>query len=190
MGSDARREITALLAAGDADGALDRCRAYFDEVGGPEAEPGEGNDYLREFNRRLTVWQQIELYVREVDRRPQNKRSWKLLGYAYMWAGLYVPVLLRAAGQAFLASAAREENAAPAANLEEKIELCRLALAGDEEARAELATGGRTFAAEFAEFPAVVPMPEPFVCAGIVGERELKVTAAVIAPDLLDVLNG
>lgn len=189
MGSDVREDIAALLEAGDVDGALERCRAHFDEVGGPAARPDE-DDYLREFNRRLTVWQQLELYVREVDRRPHNTRSWKLLGYAYMWAGLYVPILLRAAEQAFLISTSQEEDAALAANLEEKMELCRAALAGDKNARAELAAGEQAFATEFEEFPAVVPMPEPFVNSGIVPERELKVTAAIIAPDLLDILNG
>ena len=188
MGSDVREDIAALVEAGDVDGALERCRAYFDEAGGPAARPDD-NDYLREFNR-LTVWQQLELYVWEVDRRPRNARAWKLLGYAYMWAGLYIPILLRAAEQAFLISTAQEEDAALAANLEEKMELCRAALAGDKNARAELAAGEQAFTTEFEEFPAVVSMPEPFVKSGIVPERELKVTAAIIAPDLLDILNG
>lgn len=106
-----------------------------------------------------------------------------------MRAGLYVPVLLRAAEQAFLVSAAQEENASLAANLEEKMELCRAALAGDRNARAELAEGESAFAAEFEEFPAAVPLPEPFVEAGIAAESELKLTAAVIAPDLWDLLK-
>jgi hypothetical protein len=33
-------------------------------------------------------------------------------------------------------------------------------------------------------------MPEPFVSSGVVGQPELEVTAAVIAPDLLEILNG
>jgi hypothetical protein len=189
MASDALKDIASLLEAGDVDGALERCRAYFDEIGGPAYRPEE-DDYLREFNRGLTVWQQLDLYVGEVDRRPHNPRSWKLLGYAYMWAGVYVPILLRAAEQAFLISTAYEEDAALVANLEEKMELCRLALTGDEGARGELAAGERAFAKEFEDFPAAIPMPEPFVNSGIVPGRELKVTAAIIAPDLLDILNG
>lgn len=189
MTSDALKEIASLLAAGDVDGALERCRVYFDEVGGPAAR-AEEDDYLREFNRGLTVWQQLELYVWEVDRRPHNARSWKLLGYAYMWAGVYVPILLRAAEQAFLISAAHEEDAALVANLEEKMEICRAALAGDKDARGELAAGEQAFSKEFEDFPAAIPMPEPFVSSGIAPGRELKVTAAIIAPDLLDILNG
>jgi len=189
MGNDVPQDIAELLDAGDVEGALARWRAHFDDVGGPAARPDE-DDYVREFNRRLTVWQQLELYVWEVERRPHNARSWKLLGYAYMWAGLYVPILLRAAEQAFLISSAHEEDAALTSNLEEKMELCRLALGGDEDARAELAAGEHAFARQFETFPAVIPMPEPFVHSGIAPQRELKVTAAIIAPDLLDILNG
>lgn len=107
-----------------------------------------------------------------------------------MRAGLYIPVLLRAAEQALLASAARVEDASVTANLEEKMELCRRALAGGKEARAEIAEGEPAFAEGFSEFPAEVPMPEPFVDAGIVALPALKVTAAVIAPDLLEILGG
>jgi hypothetical protein len=164
--NDTPKEIASLLAAGDVDGALARCRAFFDEVGGP-AVRAEEDDYLREFNRGLTVWQQLELYVWEVDRRPHNARSWKLLGLAYMWAGVYVPIVLRAAEQAFLISAAHEEDA-----------------------RGELAAAEQAFSKEFDDFPDAIPMPEPFVVSGIAPGRELKVTAAIIAPDLLDILNG
>lgn len=188
MDASVRKDIVDLLEAGDAAAALERCRLYWDETGGL-APRASGEDSLRELNRRLTVWQQIELYAGEVDRRPDNPRSWKLLGYAYMWAGSYIPVLLRAAEQALLASAVREDDAAAAANLEEKMELCRQALAGGEEARAELAEGENLFAETFDELPAEVPMPEPFINAGIVGLPALKVTAAVIAPDLLDILD-
>ncbi len=189
MESDAWKEVLRLLEAGQIARALDRCRAYWDEAGGP-APRASGDDPLREFNRRLTVWQQIELYVWEVNRRPSNARSWKLLAYAYMRAGLYIPALLRAAEQALLASAAHEENAALAANIEEKMELCRRALAGDKEARAEIAKSERAFAENFFEFPTEVPMPEPFVNSGIVALPALKVTAAVIAPDLLEIIDG
>lgn len=182
------KEVVALLEAGDVTPALERCRTYWDETGGPPRR-ASGYDPLRELNRRLTVWHQIELYVGEIDRRPENSRSWKLLGYAYMWAGLYIPVLLRAAEQAFLASAAREDDEALVANLEEKMELCRRALAGNEEARIEIAEGGKMFAASFDEFPPEVPMPKAFVRAGVVGLPALKVTAAVIAPDLLEILD-
>ncbi|NIT36571.1 MAG: hypothetical protein GTN49_08725 [candidate division Zixibacteria bacterium] len=182
------KEIEGLLEAEGAAAAVARCRIYWDEVDGPRPQV-EGDDLLREFNRRLTVWQQIDLFVWEVNRRPHNPRTWKLLGYAYMWAGLYIPLLLRAAEQALLASVAQEEDAALAVNLEEKMELCRRALAGDRDARAEIAAGERAFASGFVEFPASVPMPEPFVRSGIVGQSELKVTAAVIAPDLLEILN-
>lgn len=189
MASAELKDIASQLEAGDVDGALERCREYFDDVGGPASRPEE-DEQLRDFNRGLTIWQQLDLYVWEVDRRPHNARSWKLLGYAYMWAGIYVPVLLRAAEQAFLISTAHEEDAALVANLEQKMELCRLALAGDKDARGELAAGERAFAKEFEDFPVVIPMPEPFVNSGIVPGREIKVTAAIIAPDLLDILNG
>lgn len=182
------KEIVGLLETSGAAAAIERCRLYWDETGGPEPR-ASAEDSLRELNRRLTVWQQIDLYVGEVNRRPENPRSWKLLGYAYMWAGSYIPVLLRAAEQTLLASAAREDDGALAANLEEKMELCRNALAGDEEARAEIAESERLFAETFDEIPAEVPMPEPFVDAGIVGSAALKVTAAVIAPDLLEILD-
>ncbi len=188
MDTSVWKEIVDLLEGGDAAAALERCRLYWDEAGGlPRRASGENS--LREFNRRLTVWQQIELYVGEVDRRPENPRSWKLLGYAYMWGGLYIPVLLRAAEQALLASAAREDDEALVANLEEKMELCRQALAGGKEARTEIAGGEGLFAETFNVFPAEVPMPEAFVSARIVALPALKVTAAVIAPDLLDVLD-
>jgi hypothetical protein len=182
------KDIAALLEAGEVAAALERCAAYWDETGGPPVR-ASGYDPVRELNRRLTVWRQIELYVGEIDRRPENPRSWKLLGYAYMWAGSYIPVLWRAAEQALLASAAREEDEALVANLEEKMELCRRALAGDEEARVEVAEGEKLFAASFAEFPPEIPMPRIFVRAGIVGLPALKVTAAVIAPDLLEILD-
>jgi hypothetical protein len=106
-----------------------------------------------------------------------------------MWGGLYIPVLLRAAEQALLASTAREDDEALVANLEEKMELCRQALAGGKEARTEIAGGEGLFAETFNVLPAEVPMPEAFVSARIVALRALKVTAAVIAPDLLDVLD-
>lgn len=182
------KEIIGLLEVRDTAAALERCRLYWEETGGP-APRASVEESLREFNRRLTVWQQIDLYVGEVNRRPENPRSWKLLGYAYMWAGSYIPVLLRAAEQALLASAAREDDAALVVNLEEKMELCRKALAGGEEARAEIAESERLSAETFDELPAEVPIPEPFVNAGIVGSAALKVTAAVIAPDLLDILD-
>jgi hypothetical protein len=182
------KEIVGLLEARDTAAAMERCRRYWEETGGPVPR-ASAEDSLRELNRRLTVWQQIDLYAGEVNRRPENPRSWKLLGYAYMWAGSYIPVLLRAAEQALLASAAREDDAALAANLEEKMELCRRALAGGEEARTEIAEGERIFAETFDQLPAEVPMPEPFVNAGIVGSAALIVTAAVIAPDLLDILD-
>jgi hypothetical protein len=188
MDASVWKEIVGLLEASDAAAAIERCRLYWDETGGP-APRSSAEDSLRELNRRLTVWQQIDLYVGEVNRRPENPRSWKLLGYAYMWAGSYIPVLLRAAEQALLASAAREDDAALTVNLEEKMELCRSALAGGEEARAEIAEGERLFAETFDELPAEVPMPEPFVDGGIVGSAALRVTAAVIAPDLLDILD-
>ena len=182
------KEILAMLEAGDAVAALERCRVYWEQIGGP-APRASARDSLRELNRRLTVWEQIGLYVGEVNRRPDNPRTWKLLGYAYMWAGAYIPVLLRAAEQALLASAAREDDAALTVNLEEKMELCRNALAGAEEARAEIAEGERLFARTFDVLPDEVAMPEPFVSAGIVGAAKLKITAAVIAPDLLDILD-
>ncbi len=188
MDDDVLKEIVDLIEAGDVATALKRCSIYWDEVGGPQHRTS-GEDPLREINRRLTVWQQIELYVGEVDRRPDNARSWKLLGYAYMWAGLYIPVLLRAAEQALLASIAREDDEAVISNLEEKMELCRQAIAGSEEARSEIAGGERVFANTFDVFPAEVSMPEVFVNARIVALPALKVTAAVIAPDLLDILD-
>jgi len=188
MDTSGWKDIFDLLEAGDAAAALDRCRLYWDEAGGPPRR-SSGEDSLRELNRRLTVWQQIELYAGEVDRRPENPRSWKLLGYAYMWGGLYIPVLLRAAEQALLASAAREDDEALVANLEEKMELCRQAIAGDKAARTEIAGGEQLFAEKFDVLPAEVPMPEVFVSARIVGLPALKVTAAVIAPDLLDILD-
>lgn len=183
------KEILSLLEDRRTFDALERWRGYWDQAGGP-APFASGDDPLRDLNRRLTVWQQIELYVWEVNRRPNNPRSWKLLGYAYMRAGLYVPVLLRAAEQALLASAARLEDAVLTANLEDKMELCRRALAGDKEARAEIAEGERAFAESFYEFPAEVSMPEPFINSGIVALPALKVTPAVIAPDLLEIIDG
>jgi hypothetical protein len=188
MDAGVLKDVVELLEGGDAAAALERCRLYWDETGGPSPRASV-EDSLRELNRRFTVWQQIELYVAEVNRRSENPRSWKLLGYAYMWAGSYIPVLLRAAEQALLASAAREDDPAMAANLEEKMELCRQALGGGEDARAEIARGESLFAATFDELPAEVSMPEPFVAAGIVGAATLKVTAAVVAPDLLDILD-
>jgi hypothetical protein len=189
MASDTWAEIIALAEGGDAAAAIERCRAFWDELGGPPEKPTGEDDPVRALNSRLTVWQQIELYVGEVNLRSANPRTWKLLAYAYMWAGSYVPVLLRAAEQALLASVAREEDEGRAANIDEKMELCRRALAGEKEARAELVAGEEAFAAKFTDFPARVPMPEPFVRSGVVRQTELTITAAVIAPDLLDILN-
>jgi len=189
MGRALAEEIIELLERGETETALAHCRALWEETAGP-SPPGTEPDFVGELNRRLTVWEQLELYVGEVNRRPANPRTWKLLGYAYMWAGLYIPVLLRAAEQAFLASTAYEEDSSLRLNLDEKMELCRRALAGEAEARAELAAGGETFARAFEKFPPAVPFPDPFLQAGVTARAELTVTTAVVAPDLLDLLDG
>ncbi|MGD8718798.1 MAG: hypothetical protein PVH29_08245 [Candidatus Zixiibacteriota bacterium] len=189
MAADVWAGIIALVEAGDAAAAVERCLAFWEREGGPAERPEGDDDPIRALNSLLTVWQQIELYVGEVNRRSANPRTWKLLAYAYMWAGAYVPALLRAAEQALLASAAREEDEGRAANIDEKMELCRRALAGEKEARAELIAGEEAFAAKFTDFPARVPMPELFVRSGAARQAELTITAAVIAPDLLDILN-
>jgi hypothetical protein len=189
MNRSLAEEIIMLLERGEIETALAQCRAMWEETAGPPAPRGE-TDFVGELNRRLTVWEQLELYVGEVNRHPTNPRTWKLLGYAYLWGGLYIPVLLRAAEQAFLASTAYEEDPSLLVNLDEKMELCRRALAGEAEARAELAAGGETFARPFKTFPPHVSFPDPFVQAGVASRAELTVTTAVVAPDLLDLLNG
>jgi len=180
-------EVVAAAAAGDINTALSRCRRFWDGTGGPAPQGDDG--VIRELTSRLNVWEQITLFVWEVNRRPHNARTWKLLAYAYMWAGLYIPALLRAAEQAFLVSMAHEEDDALKENINGKIELIRYALAGDAEARAELAMGERAFAAAFDGFPEQVPMPEAFVTMGIVARPALPVTTAALAQDLRELLE-
>jgi len=180
-------DVMALADDGDGAAAVAACLDFWDREGG--VPPASAEDGLRDFTRRLTVWDQISLFVGEVDRRPHNARVWKLLGYAYMWAGLYIPALLRAAEQAFLVNAAHEDDEGRARNAEEKVELCRRALAGDEAARAEIAAGEEAFASPADEIPAEVPMPAAFQVMGVVDRPALRVTAAVVAPDLLDLLG-
>jgi len=182
-------EVQTKLAAGDVAGAAAACASYWDAVGGPDAR-GDGDGSLRELTTRLTVWEQVALFVREVDRRPRNPRSWKLLGYAYLRAGAYVPALLFAAEQAFAASAAYTEDEPGRQNLEEKQELCRRAAAGDGDARAEIASAEASFAAPFETFPGAVPFPAAFVRAGVTTRAALELTAGALAPDLRTLCEG
>lgn len=176
----------AALAAGDVDTAIATCLRFWDETGGPAVRP-DNDEGLRSFTSGLTVWRQIDLLVAEINRRPHNPRSWKLLAYAYMWAGLYIPALLRVAEQAWLVCEAHyEDDAAAAANAREKLELTGRALAGDEEARAELAAGEKGFTVPFEVFPEEVPFPEPFWAMGVVDRRTLILNAESLAPELRD----
>jgi len=182
MNDDAWKEVVAAAAAGDVAGATALCREYWERTSGPA---GGTDETIRDFTSRLTVWEQIELWVGELDRRPHNARAWKLLGYAYMWAGLYIPALLFAAEQALWASHAHAEDEPARENLEEKVELCRRVRGGDAGAKAELASGEKAFAAPFERFPAEVPFPGAFIRMGVVTADALQVTAALVAPDLL-----
>jgi len=176
-------------AAGDGPAALEACWAWWDRTGGPGL--AEKDDVsLREVASRLTVWDQIALWVGEIDRRPHNSRSWKMLGYAFMRGGLYIPNLFSAAEQAFLVSEAHTEDEPARVILLEKIELCREARAGNISVRAELAAAEEAFAVPFGAFPEEIVLPEAFVQMGVCPGRTLKVTPAVIAPDVLDGLGA
>jgi len=177
-------EAQAAITKGSVDEAIDKCLRYWDLAGGPSPQPA-GDGALREFTTHLTVWRQIELFVAEIDRRPHNPRTWKLLAYAYMWGGLYIPALLRAAEQAWLVCEAHyDEDDTAAANAREKYELTRRVIAGDGDARTELAAAEKAFAAPFDEFPEEVPFPEPFMMMGIVDRRAYHIDAGSLAPEL------
>lgn len=182
-------DVVKTAAEGNIEEAIGKCHAYWEKTGGPPAAASVEED-VRAFTRYLNVWQQIRLFVDEVDRRPHNARTWKLLAYAYMWAGVYIPALLRAAEQAFLVSSAHEEQPSVQEVLEEKIEIIKKVLAGDKDARAELALAERAFAAPFDAFPEDVPMPRVFITMGLVNQPSLIVTMASLAPDLRALLDG
>lgn len=178
------KEILSNIAKDDRESALDSFAAYFDEIGGPVHEISEGDDPVRRLNLEFTVWEQIEIYKNEVDRRPDNPRSWKLLGYAYMCAGLYAPILLHLAEHCLQASVARYEDDSLIINLNEKIEVIANARRGDDTARREILEAEAGLACAFDDFPETVPVPLVFYENGIVAVPEIGISETSLATDI------
>jgi hypothetical protein len=163
---DGAREILRLLEKGERIEALGRYRHLLDEMGGPG--PANEKDPVVKVNRCLDVWEQIIIFAAEVDVRPENARSWKLLGLAYARGGVYVTPLLRLAGCAFEAALVRENDPPMRSNIEEKIE-------------------GEGTLVEPTEFlPVEVPVPDLFVQAGIINKKAVPVNASTVAAGLLN----
>jgi len=176
-------EILRLLDKDERTEALRRYGYMLDETGGPG--PADAEDAVAEINRRLTVWEQIGVFAAEVDARPENARSWKLLGLAYARGGVYVKPLLRLAECAFEAAVVREEDPAVRENVEEKTELVQAAAAGDEESLGGLIESEGVLSAPTDYLPDEVAVPALFVQAGIIGETAVPVNENTVATGLL-----
>jgi hypothetical protein len=155
-------------------------------VGGPHPD-SSGDDAVREINQLFTIWEQIEVFCREVDRRPNNPRSWKLLGFAYMWAGAYVPVLLYIGEHCLRAALARTvDDAESTRNIEDKLAVIAGAKAGDAEIRRDLASAEAVLAAPSESFPAKIPVPRLFHESGLTPGKYIFVNDDDIAIDGFD----
>jgi hypothetical protein len=182
----AYNDISRFLKKNDRKAALRSFEAYLDEIGGPNNENSDGNDPLRDINTEFTVWEQIGLYNREIERRPDNPRSWKLLAYAYMCAGGYVPILLYLAEHCLHASIARYEKSPLIYNLEDKLGVIERARRGDSDARVQLLGLEAGVAAAFGEFPERVPVPSVFYENNIVASSEIEINESALAMDILE----
>jgi hypothetical protein len=178
------KEILSNIEKGDRESALDSFAAYLDEIGGPVYEISEEDDSVRRLNLEFTAWEQIEIYNNEVDKRPDNPRSWKLLGYAYMCAGLYAPILLHLAEHCLQASVARYEDDSLIINLNDKIEIIEKARRGDVDARKELLETEVGLACAFDAFPETVPVPLTFYENGLVAVPEIEINETSLATDI------
>jgi hypothetical protein len=176
-------EILRLLERGERAEALQRYGYMLDEMGGPG--PANAEDVVVVINRCLNVWEQIGIFAAEVDTRPENARSWKLLGLAYARGGVYVTPLLRLAECAFEAAAVREGDPAVRANIEGKTELVRAAAAGDEGSLVGFLESEGVLSASTGYLPEEVPVPALFVQAGIIGKPAVPVDENTIATGLL-----
>lgn len=179
-------EIRFLAECGDKTAALRELAAYLDDIGGPFDDTDIEGDPLSELNPLFTVWEQIDIYCGEVDKRPENRRSWKLLGYAYMCAGVYVPVLLYLAEHCLRTSMALGEDETLNENLENKLELIDLAKYGDKEARETIVVIETGIAGFFEQFPDIVPVPDVFYVNRICPSRNIEVNENLISPDFWD----
>lgn len=162
--------------------ALRRYGYMLEETGGPG--PADAEDAVVVINRCLDVWEQIGIFAAEVDARPDNARTWKLLGLAYARGGVYVTPLLRLAEFAFEAAAVREDDQAVRANIEEKIGLVRAAAAGDEGSLVDLIGSESVLSAPTGYLPNEVPVPALFVQAGIINEPAVPVDDSTLAVGL------
>jgi hypothetical protein len=177
-------EILRLLEKGARREALGRYRQLLDEMGGPGSAGEE--DPIAGINRCLDVWEQISVFAAEVDRRPENARSWKLLGLAYARGGVYVTPLLKLAEHAFEAALVREEDPVVRSNIAEKVELVRAAAAGDDGSLVALIEGEGILVEPTEFLPEEVPVPGLFVQAGIINKRAVPVDTNTIAAGLLN----
>ena len=175
-------EILRLLEKGERTEALRRYGYMLDEMGGPG--PADAEDAVVVINRCLGAWEQIGVFVAEVDTRPENARSWKLLGLAYARGGVYVMPLLRLAECAFEAAAVREGDPAVRANIEEKIELVRAAAVSDERSLVGFIESEGVLSAPTDYLPDEVPVPALFVRAGIIGKPAVLVDENTVATGL------
>ncbi len=178
------KEILSNIAKGDRKSALDSFAAYLDEIGGQAYEISEEDDPVRRLNLEFTVWEQIEVYTTEVDQRPDNPRSWKLLGYTYMCAGFYVPILLHLAEHCLQASVIRYDDNSLVNNLSDKLDIIEKARSGDEDARKELLEAEVGLACAFDDFPETVPVPLVFYENGIVAVPEIEINETGLAADI------
>jgi hypothetical protein len=176
-------EILGLLEKGERAEALRRYGYMLDEMGGPG--PADAEDAVVVINRYLDVWEQIGVFAAEVDTRPENARSWKLLGLAYARGGIYVTPLLRLAECAFEAAVVREKDPSIRANIEEKTELVRAAAAGDEGSLVGLLESEGLLSAPTDYLPDEVPVPALFVQAGIISKPAVPVDENTVAAGLL-----
>lgn len=179
-------DISRFLKKGDRKAALRSFMEYLDEIGGPDNENSDSDDPIREINTGFTVWEQIELYNREIERRPDNPRSWKLLGYAYMCAGGYVPILLYLAEHCLEASIARYEKSPLIDNLKDKLDVIERARRGDTDARVQLLGLEAGVASAFDEFPERVFVPSVFYENNIVNSSEIEINESTLSMDILE----
>ncbi|MCP4231848.1 MAG: hypothetical protein GY771_17100 [bacterium] len=179
-------DISRFLKKSDREAALQSFKTYLDEIGGPDNESSDGHDPVREINAEFTVWEQIVLYNHEVERRPDNPRSWKLLGYAYMCAGGYVPLLLYLAEHCLHASIARYGNNPLIDNLEDKLDVIERVRRGDTDARVQLLGLEAGVAGAFDEFPERVPVPRIFYENNIIASPEIEINESALVMDILE----
>lgn len=173
-----------MLENGERREALGRYRQLLNETGGPGFAGEE--DPITRINRCLDVWEQINVFAAEVDIRPENARSWKLLGLAYARGGVYVTPLLKLAECAFEAALVREEDPVIRSNIAEKVELVKAAIAGDEGSLVGLIEGEGILVEPTEFLPEEVAVPDLFVQAGIISKRAVPVDTNTIAAGLLN----